>query len=151
MLRLAAMQKLDRQTAFTGTKDVAEPLRFDPARLEAYLTREVAGLCRAADREAVQGWAVEPDLSAGDAGAALRAAAGSRRASCCRRRTRSTASSASSARSHAQGFPAAEPVIYCADESVAGTAFYVMGFVAGRVFWNPEMPGSNPGRARGGL
>ena len=43
MLRLAVMQKLDRQTAFTGTKDVAEPLRFDPARLEAYLTRERAG------------------------------------------------------------------------------------------------------------
>ena len=30
-------------------------------------------------------------------------------------------------------------------------AFYVMGFVEGRVFWNPEMPGSNPRRARGGL
>ena len=30
---------------------------------------------------------------------------------------------------HAQGFPVAEPVLYCADESVAGTAFYVMGFV----------------------
>ena len=29
-------------------------------------------------------------------------------------------------------------------ESVTGTAFYVMGFVEGRVFWNPEMPGSNP-------
>ena len=37
------MQKIDRQVAFTGTKDVAEPLRFDPARLEAYLTREVPG------------------------------------------------------------------------------------------------------------
>ena len=35
------MQKIDRQVAFTGTKDVAEPLRFDPARLEAYLAREV--------------------------------------------------------------------------------------------------------------
>ena len=35
-------------------------------------------------------------------------------------------------------------MIYCADESVAGTPFYVMGFVEGRVFWNPEMPGSNP-------
>src|SRR5215217_2055412 len=40
---VAAMQKIDRQVAFTGTKDVAEPLRFDPARLEAYLTREVRG------------------------------------------------------------------------------------------------------------
>ncbi len=37
------MQKIDRQVAFTGTKDVAEPLRFDPARLEAYLAREVRG------------------------------------------------------------------------------------------------------------
>ena len=44
----------------------------------------------------------------------------------------------------AQGFPVAEPLLYCADESVAGTAFYVMGFVDGRVFWEPQMPGSNP-------
>ena len=34
--------------------------------------------------------------------------------------------------------------IYCADESVAGTAFYVMGFVEGRVFWEPHMPDSSP-------
>ncbi len=45
---------------------------------------------------------------------------------------------------HAKRFPVAEPVLYCADESVTGTPFYVMGFVQGRVFWNPEMPGSNP-------
>ena len=34
--------------------------------------------------------------------------------------------------------------LYCADESVAGTPFYVMSFVDGRVFWEPQMPGSNP-------
>jgi len=45
---------------------------------------------------------------------------------------------------HAKGFPVAEPVIYCADESITGTPFYVMGFADGWVFWNPEMPGSNP-------
>ena len=45
---------------------------------------------------------------------------------------------------YAQGFPVAEPVVYCADESVTGTAFYVMGFVEGRVIWVPEMPDSNP-------
>ena len=44
----------------------------------------------------------------------------------------------------AQGFPVAAPVVYCADESVAGTAFYVMSFVDGRVFWEPQMPDSNP-------
>ena len=41
---------------------------------------------------------------------------------------------------HAQGFPVAEPVLYCDDESVAGTAFFVMAYVEGRVFWEPHMP-----------
>ena len=45
---------------------------------------------------------------------------------------------------HAEGFPVAEALAYCADESVAGTPFYVMGFVDGRVFWEPQMPDSNP-------
>jgi aminoglycoside phosphotransferase (APT) family kinase protein len=40
--------------------------------------------------------------------------------------------------------PGRRPVIYCADESITGTAFYVMGFVDGRVIWEPEMPDSNP-------
>jgi aminoglycoside phosphotransferase (APT) family kinase protein len=45
---------------------------------------------------------------------------------------------------HAQQFPVAEPLCYCADESVAGTPFYVMSFADGRVFWEPQMPGSDP-------
>ena len=32
---------IERQVAFTGTKDVAEALRFDAARLEDYLKRHV--------------------------------------------------------------------------------------------------------------
>ena len=45
---------------------------------------------------------------------------------------------------HPQGFPVAEPVLYCADESVVGTAFFVMSHVEGRVIWEPQMPASNP-------
>ena len=37
------MPQIDRQSAFSGTKEVAEPLRFDAARLEHYLTDHVAG------------------------------------------------------------------------------------------------------------
>jgi aminoglycoside phosphotransferase (APT) family kinase protein len=49
----------------------------------------------------------------------------------------------------AQGFPVAEPVIYCADETIVGTPFFVMSYVEGRVFWDPQMPTSNPAeRAR---
>jgi aminoglycoside phosphotransferase (APT) family kinase protein len=32
----------------------------------------------------------------------------------------------------AKRFPVAEPVLYCADEGISGTPFYVMGFVDGR-------------------
>ena len=50
---------------------------------------------------------------------------------------------------HAQGFPVAEPLLYCADENVIGTAFFLMSHVEGRVFWEPHMPASNPAeRAR---
>ena len=38
------MTSTDRQTAFSGTREVAEPLRFDVGRLEAYLRERVAGL-----------------------------------------------------------------------------------------------------------
>ena len=44
----------------------------------------------------------------------------------------------------AQGFPVPEPVLYCADEAVIGTAFFVMAHVDGRVFWEPQMPASDP-------
>jgi len=37
------MTSIDRQAAYTGTKDVAAPLRFDLARLEAYLTANARG------------------------------------------------------------------------------------------------------------
>ena len=35
-------------------------------------------------------------------------------------------------------------VVYCDDPDVAGTAFFVMGFVEGRIFWEPHLPASNP-------
>ena len=44
---------------------------------------------------------------------------------------------------HGQGFPVAAPVLYCDDPAIVGTAFYVMSFVAGRVFWEPDMAGSH--------
>ena len=37
------MVKIERQVAFSGTKDVAGPLRFDAERLGDYLTNQCAG------------------------------------------------------------------------------------------------------------
>ena len=35
----------------------------------------------------------------------------------------------------------ARPHLLCEDTGVIGTAFYVMDFVPGRVFWEPYVPG----------
>src|ERR1043166_3836203 len=37
------MTSIDRQAAYTGTKEVAAPLRFDVARLESYLAAHAPG------------------------------------------------------------------------------------------------------------
>src|SRR5688572_31305716 len=42
---------------------------------------------------------------------------------------------------HPTGFPVAKPHVLCEDESVIGTAFYVMDYVEGRVLWDPALPG----------
>jgi len=42
---------------------------------------------------------------------------------------------------HKVGFPVARPHVLCEDESVIGTAFYVMEYVEGRVLWDPALPG----------
>jgi aminoglycoside phosphotransferase (APT) family kinase protein len=42
------------------------------------------------------------------------------------------------------GVPVPEPLAYCDDESVLGSAFYVMQHVAGRAFWDCRMPDLSP-------
>jgi aminoglycoside phosphotransferase (APT) family kinase protein len=42
---------------------------------------------------------------------------------------------------HPKGFPVARPHALCEDESVIGTAFYVMDYVEGRVLWDQSLPG----------
>src|SRR6266850_4395287 len=42
---------------------------------------------------------------------------------------------------HGVGFPVAKPYVLCEDESVIGTAFYVMDCVEGRVLWDQSLPG----------
>jgi aminoglycoside phosphotransferase (APT) family kinase protein len=42
---------------------------------------------------------------------------------------------------HQVDFPVARPLVLCEDESVIGTAFYVMDCVEGRVLWDQSLPG----------
>jgi len=133
---------LDRQQAFSGTKDAAPALRLDAARLEPYLAANVKGF---AGPLAVQ------QFKGGQSNPTYLLDTPARRYVLRRKPPGKLLPSAHAvdrefrviSALHAQNFPVAEPLVYCADDSVAGTAFYVMGFVDGRVFWEPQMPGSN--------
>jgi aminoglycoside phosphotransferase (APT) family kinase protein len=45
---------------------------------------------------------------------------------------------------HATQVPVPQPFCLCEDETVIGTAFYVMAHVPGRIFWDPALPGLDP-------
>jgi aminoglycoside phosphotransferase (APT) family kinase protein len=47
-----------------------------------------------------------------------------------------------------QGFPVARAYALCADDSVIGSAFYIMSMEEGRVLWDPTLPSQTPGDRR---
>jgi aminoglycoside phosphotransferase (APT) family kinase protein len=49
---------------------------------------------------------------------------------------------------HPTGFPVAKPYGLCTDESVIGSWFYIMAMVEGRTIWDGSMPGSSPTERR---
>jgi aminoglycoside phosphotransferase (APT) family kinase protein len=137
------MTSVDRQLAFSGTKEAAPALRIDAARLETYLAAQIKGFAGPLTIQQFKGGQSNPTYLLETP---------SRRYVLRRKPPGKLLPSAHAVDReyrvihalHVQGFPVAEPLVYCADESVTGTAFYVMGFVDGRVFWEPQMPGSNP-------
>jgi len=137
------MPPIDRQAAFSGTREVADALRFDAARLQDYLAARVPDF---ACLQSIQ------QFKGGQSNPTYLLETPARRYVLRRKPPGKLLPSAHAvdrefrviSALHAQGFPVAEPVLYCADESIVGTAFYVMGFVEGRVFWEPSMPGSTP-------
>jgi aminoglycoside phosphotransferase (APT) family kinase protein len=136
------MTSIDRQQAFTGTKEVTAALHLDAAKLENYLAAQVKGFAGPLSVKQFKGGQSNPTYL-------LETPA--RRYVLRRKPPGKLLPSAHAVDReyrviralHKQGFPVAEPFVLCADESVAGTAFYVMDFVDGRVFWEPQMPGSN--------
>ncbi len=137
------MTSIDRQQVFSGTKEAAAALRIDATRLEPYLAAQVAGFA---------GPLVIKQFKGGQSNPTYLLETPSRRYVLRRKPPGKLLPSAHAVDReyrviralHAQSFPVAQPLNYCADENIAGTPFYVMDFVDGRVFWEPQMPGSNP-------
>jgi aminoglycoside phosphotransferase (APT) family kinase protein len=137
------MDRIDRQRDFTGTKEVADALRFDVRRLEDYLSANVKDFAGPLTAQQFKGGQSNPTYLL---------TTPARRYVLRRKPPGKLLPSAHAvdrefrviSALHPQGFPTAEPVILCNDPEVIGTAFYVMSHVEGRVIWEPEMPGAAP-------
>src|SRR5688572_16977899 len=126
----------DRQSAFSGTKEVADALRIDAARLQDYLAAHVPGFSGPLTVQQFKGGQSNPTYLLDTS---------SRRYVLRRKPPGKLLPSAHAVDRefrvigalHAQNFPVPEPILYCDDPEVAGTPFYLMAHVEGRVFWNP--------------
>jgi aminoglycoside phosphotransferase (APT) family kinase protein len=49
---------------------------------------------------------------------------------------------------YAADFPVPRPYVLCEDEGVIGTIFFIMEFVEGRIFWDLDLPDSDPDERR---
>ena len=137
------MSQIDRQATFSGTKDVASAVTFDVARLEAFLASRLPDFKAPLAVRQFKGGQSNPTYL-------LETSA--RRYVLRRKPPGKLLPSAHAvdrefrviSALHAQGFPVAAPVLYCAEADVIGTPFYVMAHVEGRVIWEPSMPDTAP-------
>lgn len=143
------MVGIDREAAYSGTREVPAALAFDIGRLEAWLARSVPGFEGPVEARQFKGGQSNPTYLVTTPS----------RAYVLRRKPpgKLLASAHAVDREHrvlqalhGRGFPVAEPLAFCEDERVIGTSFYVMAHVEGRVFWDPGMPGSQAA-ARGAV
>jgi aminoglycoside phosphotransferase (APT) family kinase protein len=137
------MPPIDRQQTFSGTKQATDALALDSARLAAFL---------AASLPDFSGPLTVRQFKGGQSNPTYLLETPARRYVLRRKPPGKLLPSAHAvdrefrviSALHAQGFPVVAPVLYCDDPAVAGTPFYVMAHVEGRVIWEPSMPGATP-------
>jgi aminoglycoside phosphotransferase (APT) family kinase protein len=138
---------VDRTADNTGTREVAERLRFDIAALEEWMAGNVPGFAGPLTVSQFKGGQSNPTYKLDSAGGAyvLRRKPPGKLlpgAHAIDREYKVLSAMGS------QGFPVPRVYALCEDDSVLGTPFYVMDMVAGRVVWEAHFPGlSNQDRA----
>lgn len=128
---------------YTGTKPVADALKFDQAALERWMEAHVEGFAGPLTIEQFKGGQSNPTykLETPKARYVLRRKPPGKllpSAHAVDREYRVMKALGE------QGFPAPHMFGLCEDDSVIGTAFYVMDFVEGRIFWDPYLPDLKP-------
>lgn len=133
----------DRQRDFTGTKEPAGPSAVNAAKLAGWMARHVPDFTGPSRIAQFKGGQSNPTFLIDTPTSSY----------VLRRKPPGTLLSSAHAVDREfrvqdalfrAGFPVAEPLALCADESVIGTIFYVMAHVPGRVIWDPAMPQASP-------
>lgn len=138
---------MDRTQANTGTRPVAEQLRFDESALERWMEAHVPGFRGPISVSQFKGGQSNPTyrIDSGDRAYVLRRKPPGTLLPGAHAVEREYRVLAALGR---QDFPVAPVHGLCEDENVLGTPFYVMDMVEGRIFWEAQLPGlSNAERA----
>ena len=128
-----------KREAFAGTMAVSPRHRFDTLGLEAYLRAHIDGFAGPMEVEQFKG---------GQSNPTFRLSAGGKRYVLRRKPPGKLLPSAHAVDREyrvmtalrGSGVPVPTTRCLCVDESVIGTAFYVMDWVDGRIFWEPCLP-----------
>jgi aminoglycoside phosphotransferase (APT) family kinase protein len=129
---------------FSGTMPVGDRQRFDEASLGRWLRDHLNGFAALAHIEQFRGGQSNPTFL-------LTAADGARYV--LRKKPAGVLLPSAHAVDrefrlisalHGSAVPVARPLCFCTDESVIGTIFYVMEYVAGRNFWDATLPDMTP-------
>lgn len=133
---------------FVGTMPVREQHRFDPHPLEVWLHDHVAGFRGPVTVEQFKGGQSNPTyrLTAGDARYVLRRKPPGKLLPSAHAVDREFRIMSALAQTDV---PVPKMHALCMDDSVVGTAFYVMDYVEGRVFWEPTLPALAKEKRRG--
>jgi aminoglycoside phosphotransferase (APT) family kinase protein len=130
---------VDKQTAFSGTGEVREQHRFDEGRLRDWMQAHVSGFAGPLTVQQFKGGQSNPTYKL----------ITPKQNYVLRRKPPGTLLASAHAVDreyrvitalHGVGFPVARTFGLCMDESVIGTAFYVMDCVEGRVIWDTRFP-----------
>ncbi|MFL6748764.1 MAG: phosphotransferase family protein, partial [Sphingomicrobium sp.] len=135
---------MDRTEANTGTRDVAQHLRFDVAALERWMGDNVDGF---------DGPLTVSQFKGGQSNPTYRLDTPSGRAFVLRRKPPGKLLPGAHAVDREarvmsalgkQGFPVPRIHGLCDDETIIGTPFFVMDLVEGRIIWEASFPGLSP-------
>lgn len=133
----------DRQEQFEGTREVRDAHRFDVARLDEYLDGHLEGY---------SGPLKVRQFKGGQSNPTYLLETPERRFVMRRKPPGELLKSAHAVDReyrvidalHGAGFPVPRPYLICEDDDVAGTMFYVMEFLDGRIAWDLDLPGFEP-------